>query len=189
MGNDVTDIETKHKDLQITAINQKLLFSELDALLNSLELPSWVPETLMQANLDEIDEIEQCEQAATKLKAIVHTDFENEIQQLGAVKERMAMFRKVTRDFTARLAAHVKSKLHALVDTSKDMIETKRKSTHGNFLPRLVILDSVVRELEPYTVLIQWTKLMDSKRLIEMRMVCSSPVAQECRISLNSLLR
>lgn len=171
MGQDVTEIETKNKGLQVAAINQKLLLSEIETILHSLEIPSWVVDTLNVANLDDQDELERVDAAALKLKLILHTRFEDGMEKLAAVQERVQGFNKIAVDFAKRFASHIKSKLASQIEASN--AADKRKPPAGS-MSRMVAHDTVTKLLKPYFELIKWLKDMEPRKHQEIQM--ASPI-------------
>lgn len=167
MGQDVQEIESKNKNLQVAAINQKLLLSELDTLLTTLQLPNWVLETLSKSRLDNSDELERTEQAAYKLQQVLQTKFEESLDKMGAVQERMSYFGKYASDFASRFHTFLKSRITSLVES---VLAKPRVPNANSPLPKFHSFDSVTMFLNNYGMLIKWMKEMDPRRNNELQM-------------------
>ena len=70
-------VELRNKGLQTATSNQTLLLKELEKLVKSLKLPTYIVETLKNEPLDFADGILQCEAATDKLMEVIRSKFDN----------------------------------------------------------------------------------------------------------------
>lgn len=71
MGQDVHQIETQNKGMQVASSNQKNLALALEKLLGSLRIPGYTLEVLKNEPLDDPDGVKECEGAIKKLMEII----------------------------------------------------------------------------------------------------------------------
>lgn len=108
MGQDVHQIESQNKAMQLTSSNQKILLKEVESLLSRLRLPGYAIEVLKNEPLDMAEGVMECENALKKLMDIVVAKY-GQMSEMQAVKERLALLQGIANHFATRLSEYLLS--------------------------------------------------------------------------------
>ncbi|KAH6589898.1 hypothetical protein BASA61_005440 [Batrachochytrium salamandrivorans] len=75
MGQDVHQIETQNKGMQVASSNQRCLLASVEKLLGSLRIPGYTLDVLRNEPLDDHDGVRECEAAVQKLMDIIQAKY------------------------------------------------------------------------------------------------------------------
>ncbi|KAJ3329805.1 hypothetical protein HDU76_007107 [Blyttiomyces sp. JEL0837] len=166
MGQDVRQVEVRNKAMQITTSNQKVLQSEINAILASLKLPGFVLEVLRNEPLDDPNGISECERATSKLMEVIKTKFDESIGDICMISERLSLYNGYARQFSVRLADALAQLISSLADNC--LSEKTRMTKKGTKVPGL---DALQLKLSRYRKLMKWLKDVDTRKHHDIEMV------------------
>ncbi|KAJ3386144.1 hypothetical protein HDU84_001786 [Entophlyctis sp. JEL0112] len=169
MGQDVHSVEVRNKALQVTAANQKALLLEIDKIVASMKLSEPVSERLKYESLDDSAGIKNCERVVRVLMdTITRIKKDEEISDIGMVRERISLYESYSTMFSARLSEFMLGLTSSLAETL-----AKEKSRSHKISLRINGLDNIQKKLCDYRSLMRWLKSVDIRKHKEVEMVCS----------------
>ncbi|KAF9208118.1 hypothetical protein BGZ49_009742 [Haplosporangium sp. Z 27] len=116
MGDDIRQIESQNRGLQVQTSNQASLLRELENLLLSITIPDRVIETLKKESLDRESGIRKIEDAAAEIQEVLLTKYDEDVAGMSAVRGRMELYNFHCENFAGRLTDFLKSKLQIQTD-------------------------------------------------------------------------
>ncbi|KAI8811526.1 exocyst complex component Sec3-domain-containing protein [Cladochytrium replicatum] len=184
MGQDVHQIEAKNNAMQIASVNQKLLMAELEKLLGSLRVPGYVIEILRNEPLDDPEGVTQCEEATSKLMALIQTKFEDNMGGMQAVKERIALFNGYATQFATRLCDFLMNFFKQ--NAEAHMNERSSRARRANF--RLYPHEAIEEKLFVFRQLLKWLKGVDPRKHHELQLCYAQEMGVVYRKELREFL-
>ncbi|KAJ3080543.1 hypothetical protein HK102_002976 [Quaeritorhiza haematococci] len=183
MGADVHQVELRNKTLQIASQNQKVLLAEVEKLVANMKLPGYVVEILRNETFDP-DGIMNCEEATVRLMEVIQTKFDDGLNTMQAVKEKIAEYQGYGNEFAARLSAH-------LVDYFAKQAQTfigdeGRISRKGNL--KLYGHETMEETLYRFRKLLQWLKDVDARKHHELQMTYMREISRVHRHEIHEFL-
>ncbi|KAJ3204402.1 hypothetical protein HDU82_005866 [Entophlyctis luteolus] len=173
MGQDVHSVEVRNKALQVTAANQKALLLEIDKIVASMKLSEPVSERLKYESLDDSAGIKNCERVVRVLMdTITRIKKDEEISDIGMVRERISLYESYSTMFSARLSEFMLGLTSSLAETL-----AKEKSRSHKISLRINGLDNIQKKLCDYRSLMRWLKSVDIRKHKEVEMVSVSTAA------------
>ncbi|TPX63540.1 hypothetical protein SpCBS45565_g06534 [Spizellomyces sp. 'palustris'] len=166
MGQDVHQIEVRHKGMQIASHNQKLLLAEVEAVLGSLRIPAYIVEILRTEPLDDNEGIAQCEDATRKLMDVTQSKFDEDMNNLQAVKEQIALLNGYGNQFATRLHDHLIAYFQSQAEAY--LQDKGRTSKKGSL--KLYGHEAIEERLYRFCRLLKWLKDVDTRKHFNLQM-------------------
>ncbi|KAI8826808.1 exocyst complex component Sec3-domain-containing protein [Fimicolochytrium jonesii] len=174
MGQDVHQIEIRHKGMQIAAANQKALLKEVESILESLRLPAYILDILRNEPLTDVDGISQSEDAVKKLKEVTQRKIDSDVSSLQAIKERLAFLNFHATSFAVRLHDYLNGYFGTLTDAY--LHDKARTSKKGDL--RLHNHDTLEEKLYRFCFLLRWLKTVDTRKHYNLQMSYVQEIAR-----------
>ncbi|KAI9311228.1 exocyst complex component Sec3-domain-containing protein [Dichotomocladium elegans] len=171
MGDDIREIESQNRGLQILAQNQQRLGRELDQLLNAITIPRSCLDSLKFDPVDTAENVEQIQAAAEKLQKVLKIKFEDGIQNMKAVQERLEAYNTHSNAFSARIFEHMKGQFekqanhHLEIRPNNSPGSTRKASQNITAYPHKTIEDNLIR----YQGFFLWEKEMEPRMYSELQ--------------------
>ncbi|KAL2918232.1 hypothetical protein HK105_202159 [Polyrhizophydium stewartii] len=165
MGQDVHQIETQNKGMQVMSTNQRLLLSSIEKLLGSLRMPGYALEVLKNEPLDDPNGVNECEMAITKLMDIIQAKFPD-YGDMAAIKERKALLQGYANAFAKRLCEFLSDYFQKQAEMY--MQDKSRASQKGSL--KLYAHESIEQKLFKFRNLLRWLKDIDARGHHELQM-------------------
>ncbi|KAI8382970.1 exocyst complex component Sec3-domain-containing protein [Blakeslea trispora] len=108
MGDDIREIETQNRSLQILNQNQQTLITELDGLLSAISIPRKCLESLQHDPMDTVDDVIRIQEAAEILQKALKTKLDSGLQEMTAVQERLETYNVYGNKFSERVFKFLK---------------------------------------------------------------------------------
>ncbi|KAJ3159822.1 Exocyst complex component 1 [Geranomyces michiganensis] len=166
MGQDVHQIEVRHKGMQIVSANQKLLLTEVEAILSSLRLPTFLLDVLRTEPLKDSDGIAACENATQKLMEVTQRKHDNDLGALQAVKDQIAFLNTHGTQFAVRLHDYLVGYFQQQAEIYLN--DKSRSSRRGSL--RLYGHDQIEEKLYRFCKLLKWLKGVDTRKHYNLQM-------------------
>nr|XP_022906729.1 exocyst complex component 1 [Onthophagus taurus] len=155
--NTMEEMEKKNSKIAIASRNNILLFNELEKIVGQLDLSSHHQKILENADFTTPEGIKAAISASNALKNALNADIEPALLDMAAVQEQKKKFLKLKDQFSVSLTRQLNNLFIHYGNHGKG--ETIR--TGDNFsLPQH---GAIHKELQLYTDLMHWTKVMDRK--------------------------
>lgn len=165
MGQDVHQIETQNKGMQVISFNQRALASEINSLMQSLRVPAYILEVLKNEPLSQPEGVVECEKAIQKVMDIIRMDFA-ETRSLAAVGERIEVLQSHANAFGERLFNHL---TEFLAEQASYYLNDKQRASQRGAL-KLYAHESLESKLFKYKSLITWLKDTNSRMHYELQL-------------------
>jgi len=159
MAQEVATIDMKNQGLQTQTANQRLLIDELKNLFTSLDLPQETITVLRNESLESSHSIMRVEDAAQTLQACLLQKFDENIQEMNAVREKQDEFKTLSANFAKRFYDFFNQML--LYQTETCLADKSRLSRRGQL--KLVGLENLEEYFSRYRGLILWLKEMEER--------------------------
>ncbi|KAJ3151312.1 Exocyst complex component 1 [Geranomyces variabilis] len=166
MGQDVHQIEVRHKGMQIVSANQKLLLTEVEAILSNLRLPSFLLDVLRTEPLKDSDGIAACENATKKLTEVTQRKLDNELGALQAVRDQIAFLNSHGTQFAVRLHDYLVGYFQQQAEV---YLQDKSRSSRRGSL-KLYGHDQIEEKLYRFCKLLKWLKGVDTRKHYNLQM-------------------
>lgn len=131
MGDDIREIETQNRGLQILAQNQHALINELGHLLvrrlspsciticmltnlyiqNAISVPRSCLDSLKYDPMDTVDDIEHLQKQAERLQKVLKSKLGGGLESMKAVQERLQLYNAHSNSFSSRIFEHFKTQI------------------------------------------------------------------------------
>ncbi|KAI8066373.1 exocyst complex component Sec3-domain-containing protein [Gongronella butleri] len=164
MGDDIYEIETQNRGLQILTVNQNNMIKELDDILDSISIPRECLDNLKYDPLDSVRDIERVQKSAEVLQRVLKTKLEDGLDELRAVLEMVEMYNNCSNEFSTRVNDFMVSKIETL---ARKLLSTpappqrKRPMAH----PHELVEDALI----PYQGFSLWFKEMEPRMYTELQ--------------------
>ncbi|CAJ0749843.1 24274_t:CDS:10, partial [Entrophospora sp. SA101] len=156
MGDDIHHIEGQNRGLQVQTANQKALLSELDRLLQSITISDKVIKILKHESMDTPQGVQNIEQAATHLKRVLETPFDDATKDMAAVKELMKSYEYHCNNFCSRFYEYMRA---------ETLLNDKSRGPRHNNLT-IQSHQALEEHLLKYRGISLWMKQMDPRQPI-----------------------
>ncbi|OBZ85134.1 Exocyst complex component 1 [Choanephora cucurbitarum] len=130
MGDDIREIETQNRSLQILNQNQQTLITELDGLLSAISIPRKCLESLQHDPMDTVDDVIHIQEAAEILQKALKTKLDSGLQEMTAVQERLETYNIYGNKFSERIFKFLKDQFSYQAKIYAD--HQSRSSPTGN---------------------------------------------------------
>ncbi|KAI8916885.1 exocyst complex component Sec3-domain-containing protein [Entophlyctis helioformis] len=164
MGQDVHQIETQNKGLQVASTNQRLLLKAVDGLLSSLRFPGYALEVLRNEPLDDPDGVKECENAINKLMDTIQAKFP-ETGDMTAIRERKGLLQSYANDFAKRLCDYLTDFFQKQAEM---YVQDKNRMSQKGSL-KLYAHESLEQKLFKFRHLLRWLKDVDARAHLELQ--------------------
>ncbi|CAJ0842152.1 17990_t:CDS:10 [Entrophospora sp. SA101] len=165
MGDDIHHIEGQNRGLQVQTANQKALLSELDRLLQSITISDKVIKILKHESMDTPQGVQNIEQAATHLKRVLETPFDDATKDMAAVKELMKSYEYHCNNFCSRFYEYMRVMFQYQAET---LLNDKSRGPRHNNLT-IQSHQALEEHLLKYRGISLWMKQMDPRRHTEIQ--------------------
>ncbi|KAI7886029.1 hypothetical protein K492DRAFT_156532 [Lichtheimia hyalospora FSU 10163] len=170
MGDDIREIESQNRGLQILAQNQQKLSRDLDYLLNAITIPRSCLDSLKYDPMDTAENVGQIQAAAEKLQQVLKIKLDDGMQNMRAVQERMEVYNAHSNKFSTRIYDHMKQEFEKHAQHYGDMknrspANSSRKNQPIVAVPHKSIEDSLIR----YQGFSLWEKEMEPRMYSELQ--------------------
>ncbi|KAI7855257.1 exocyst complex component Sec3-domain-containing protein, partial [Circinella umbellata] len=172
MGDDIREIESQNRGLQILAQNQHNLGRELDDLLNAITIPRSCLDSLKYDPMDTAENVDQIQRAAEKVQQVLKIKLGDGMQNMKAVQERMAVYNSHSNKFSARIFDFMKSQFDKQVNINQKAVSVRTPSSNSRkqqqtlvAMPHTVIEDNLIK----YQGFSLWEKEMEPRMYSELQ--------------------
>ncbi|KAG0308790.1 hypothetical protein BGZ98_006837 [Dissophora globulifera] len=167
MGDDIRQIESQNRGLQVQTSNQASLLRELENLLISISIPDRVLETLKKETLDRESGIHKIEDAVAEVQDVLLAKYDEDVAGMSAVRGRMEHYGFHCSNFAGRFADFMKNKIQAHVD---QYLNDKQRTLSKGYIV-LFGYEPIEKFFIAYRGLILWLREMDARRFTELQMI------------------
>ncbi|KAG0212407.1 hypothetical protein BGX28_006376 [Mortierella sp. GBA30] len=167
MGDDIRQIESQNRGLQVQTSNQASLLRELENLLISITIPDRVIETLKKETLERDSGIRKLEDAAAEIQDVLLSKYDEDVAGMSAVRGRMELYSFHCANFAGRLADFLRNKIQAQVD---QYLNDKQRTLAKGFVV-IVGYEPIEKFFIAYRGLIIWLREMDPRRFTDLQMI------------------
>ncbi|CAO3618885.1 unnamed protein product [Mucor fragilis] len=108
MGDDIREIETQNRALQILNSNQHALINELDGLLTAISIPRRCLDSLQNDPMDTADDVIRIQESAEMLQKVIKTKLGDGLQDMAAVQQRLETYNIHGNKFSERIFKFLK---------------------------------------------------------------------------------
>ncbi|KAI9496495.1 exocyst complex component Sec3-domain-containing protein [Zychaea mexicana] len=172
MGDDIREIESQNRGLQILAQNQHSLVRELDDLLNAITIPRSCLDSLKFDPMDTAENVEQIQSSAEKVQQVLKIKLGDGMQNMKAVQERMAVYNSHSNNFSARIFDFMKSQFDKQVKKKNQKAVSSRTPSNPRkpqqtlvAMPHTVIENNLIK----YQGFSLWEKEMEPRMYSELQ--------------------
>jgi len=146
-------MKSQQSFIQISDVNQTRLVTELESLVEKLEMPSGHKKALTQGDLDSHSGITNVIQAADHLSQATSIELPVGLNTIQAVVEKQKEFQELRKNFSKRLEEHLVNKFQTLRNTAGEATDngTLKLPRHHKRHKQFLI----------YRPLIQWLQIND----------------------------
>ncbi|EPZ36592.1 Exocyst complex, component Exoc1 domain-containing protein [Rozella allomycis CSF55] len=169
ISEEIQQIETLNKGLQIHIANQQKLDMVLDDFLLKLYIPDDILTSLENESLETDQGILNLEETTIVLRDTLNTTFASGLQGLAAVTERMELYRTSAFQFSNRLFDCLKRHIKTLIDQA---MQEKRFSKKGQL--RMLAHDFAYEKFSKYRRLILWLRDIEPRRHLDLQVLYQS---------------
>ncbi|KAL1934170.1 hypothetical protein VTP01DRAFT_6352, partial [Rhizomucor pusillus] len=162
MGDDIREIETQNRGLQILAQNQHALINELGHLLNAISVPRSCLDSLKYDPMDTVDDIEHLQKQAERLQKVLKSKLGGGLESMKAVQERLQLYNAHSNSFSSRIFEHFKTQIENEARAHRDF-RVSNASTKKPSMPTAIPHTSVEDHLIRYQGFSLWEKEMDPR--------------------------
>ncbi|KAI8143952.1 exocyst complex component Sec3-domain-containing protein [Fennellomyces sp. T-0311] len=168
MGDDIREIESQNRGLQVLAQNQHSLVRELDDLLNAITIPRSCLDSLKFDPMDTAENVDQIQRAAEKVQQVLKIKLGDGMQNMKAVQERMEVYNSHSNKFSARIFDFMKSQFDKQAENQRSVSgrpNTSRKQQPVVAMPHTVVEDNLIK----YQGFSLWEKEMEPRMYSELQ--------------------
>ncbi|KAI7899871.1 exocyst complex component Sec3-domain-containing protein [Cokeromyces recurvatus] len=167
MGDDIREIETQNRALQILNSNQHALMAELDNLLTAISIPRRCLDSLQNDPMESVDDVIRIQESAEILQKVIKTKLEDGLQEMIAVQQRLETYNVHGNKFSERIFKFLKEQFEL---QAKIYLDQKSKSTAaGN---RKIVAqphEQIENQLIKYQGFNLWEKEMEPRMYNELQ--------------------
>ncbi|KAI8332221.1 exocyst complex component Sec3-domain-containing protein [Chlamydoabsidia padenii] len=172
MGDDIYEIETQNRGLQILTVNQNNLIKELDQILTAISIPRESLDNLKYDPMETTEDIVEIQNSAELLQRALKIKLEDNLHELVAVQEMLENYNVYNTEFSTRIFDYLKSKFETqarLLMDSKPPTQRKLPVAH----PHEQVEDALIR----YQGFSLWEKEMEPRMYNELQRHYASTMA------------
>ncbi|XP_039288046.1 exocyst complex component 1-like isoform X3 [Nilaparvata lugens] len=155
--NTMHKMEEKNMLIEVANKNNQKLLAELEKVVYRLELPSKHQMALVDADLTNPAGLQQAIEAGKALQAVMNAEIHPALVRLTAVQDQKKRFDKWKSKFSHIISRHLNNLFIHLGNDPGDIMGT---NSGDLVLPKNSLLH---KELQAYTELMHWCKVMDRK--------------------------
>ncbi|ORZ26054.1 exocyst complex component Sec3-domain-containing protein [Absidia repens] len=172
MGDDIHEIETQNRGLQILTVNQNNLIDEMDQILNAISIPRESLDNLKYDPMETTEDITEIQNSAELLQRALKIKLEGNLHELSAVQEMIGTYNTYNTEFSARIFDHLKS---AFETQARELMENKPPNQNKLALahPHEQVEDALIR----YQGFSLWEKEMEPRMYNELQRHYASTMA------------
>ncbi|GAA5808968.1 hypothetical protein MFLAVUS_002368 [Mucor flavus] len=180
MGDDIREIETQNRALQILNSNQHSLISELDGLLTAISIPRKCLDSLQNDPMDTVDDVIRIQESAEMLQKVIKTKLGDGLQDMTAVQDRLETYNIHGNKFSERIFKFLKEQFEY---QAKLYFDTKARSSPtgnrkgGNATIAAVPHEQIEDQLIKYQGFNLWEKEMEPRMYNELQRCYAQAVA------------
>lgn len=167
MGDDIRQIESQNRGLQVQTSNQASLLRELENLLISITIPERVLDVLKRESLEKDQGIKNLEDAAAEVQDVLLSKYDEDVAGMSAVRGRMEHYSIHCSNFANRFSEFLKNKVQYQADL---LLNDKQRSLSKGFVV-MFGYEPIERYFIAYRGLIVWLREMDPRRFTDLQMV------------------
>ncbi|KAF7721909.1 hypothetical protein EC973_003948 [Apophysomyces ossiformis] len=171
MGDDIREIESQNRGLQILTTNQHNLISELDELLSSISIPRPCLDSLKFDPMETAEDVHRIQESAEKLQRVFKNRLSGDLQEMKAVQEKLEMYNIHSNNFSARIFEFLKNQFDV---QARSLSEYKARSppNSGSRKPQAIVAhphQSLEDHLIKYQGFALWEKEMEPRMYNELQ--------------------
>ncbi|KAF9293067.1 hypothetical protein BGZ74_011861 [Mortierella antarctica] len=167
MGDDIRQIESQNRGLQVQTSNQASLLRELENLLTSITIPERVLDVLKRESLEKDQGIRNLEDAAAEIQDVLLSKYDEDVAGMSAVRGRMEHYSIHCSNFANRFSEFLKNKVQYQADL---LLNDKQRSLSKGFVV-MFGYEPIERYFIAYRGLIVWLREMDPRRFTDLQML------------------
>ncbi|KAF9430841.1 hypothetical protein BGZ94_003322 [Podila epigama] len=167
MGDDIRQIESQNRGLQVQTSNQASLLRELENLLVSITIPERILDVLKRETLENETGLRNLEDAAAEVQDVLLSKYDEDVAGMSAVRGRMEHYSIHCSNFANRFADFLKNKIQYQTDL---LLNDKQRSLSKGFVV-MFGYEPVERYFSPYRGLVVWLREMDPRRFTDLQMI------------------
>ncbi|KAG0264150.1 hypothetical protein DFQ27_001384 [Actinomortierella ambigua] len=167
MGDDIRQIESQNRGLQVQTSNQASLLRDLENLLATITIPERVLETLRKASLDRDTGLRELEQAAAEVQDVLLSKYDEGVAGMTAVRGRMEMYSYQCNIFATRLFDFLKTQLQNHVEAH---LNDKQRVLAKGFVV-MFGYEPLEQYFAKYRGLLVWLREMEPRRYTDLQML------------------
>ncbi|KAI9302709.1 exocyst complex component Sec3-domain-containing protein [Cunninghamella echinulata] len=172
MGDDIREIESQNRGLQILTVNQNNLIRELDNVLSSISIQRESLDQLKYEPMESTDDIIRIQDCAENLQKVLKIKLDDNLHELRAVQEMLETYNGYNNEFSTRIYEFLKSKFDHLARTFLD-----NKTPPQRKLPKANPHDQIEDALIRYQGFALWQKEMEPRAYNELQRHYASAMA------------
>ncbi|KAK3804496.1 MAG: exocyst complex component Sec3-domain-containing protein [Benniella sp.] len=167
MGDDIRQIESQNRGLQVQTSNQASLLRELENLLMSITISDSVTETLKKENLDRDSGVRKLEDAAAVIQDVLLSKYDEDVAGMSAVRNRMELYSFHCSNFATRFSDFLRNK----IQTQTDQYLNDKQRTLAKGYVVMFGYEPIEKYFITYRGLILWLREMDSRRFTDLQSI------------------
>ncbi|KAL0074941.1 exocyst complex component Sec3-domain-containing protein [Phycomyces blakesleeanus] len=171
MGDDIREIESQNRGLQILTSNQHHLITELDELLSAISIPRACLESLKFDPMDTVDDIERIQSSAERLQKVLKIKLDGGLQDMHAVQEKLETYNVHSNTFCSRINDFLKKQFDQQAKILADS-RTRSQPTVSVRKPQSIVAqphESVEDGLIRYQGFSLWEKELEPRMYNELQ--------------------
>lgn len=175
LGSDIDYIESQGHGLQVQTTNQKILWEELNSIIDTMSVPSREMEIIRRARLDTPQDVAYAETALIDLFAALSSvrnmgsksskggrEEDVFIGNMRALQEKRSLYEQAAVDFIARAQTSLQDKVReAVVSSSSQLSHAASNSSATTGLPTIPGLIGTVNSLFKYAGIVLFVRDVD----------------------------
>ncbi|KAG0004190.1 hypothetical protein BGZ65_000782 [Modicella reniformis] len=167
MGDDIRQIESQNRGLQVQTSNQASLLRELDNLLISITIPDRIIETLKKEVLERESGVRKIEDAAAVIQDVLMAKYDEDVAGMSAVRNRMELYSFQCSNFSGRFSDFLKNKIQGQTD---QYLNDKQRTLAKGYVV-MFGYEPIEKYFITYRGLLLWLREMDLRRYTELQTV------------------
>ncbi|ORZ08930.1 exocyst complex component Sec3-domain-containing protein [Absidia repens] len=172
MGDDIHEIETQNRGLQILTVNQNNLIKELDEVLTSISVPRESLDNIKYDPMETTNDIVEIQNSAELLQRALKIKLEDNMHELVAVQEMLENYNVYSTEFSTRIFDYLKSKFE---NQARILMENKTPTQRK--LPVAYAHEQVEDALIRFQGFSLWEKEMEPRMYNELQRHYASTMA------------
>lgn len=165
MGDDIRQIESQNRGLQVQTSNQASLLRELENLLIAITIPDRVIETLKKETLDRESGVRKLEDASAEIQDVLLSKYDEDVAGMIAVSSRMELYSFHCSNFSGRFSDFLRNKIQAQTD---QYLNDKQRTLAKGYVV-MFGYEPIEKYFITYRGLIIWLREMDQRRFTDLQ--------------------